>query len=85
MLQALGGCDRRCGSGCDRLGGGFAVVDGVPRSSGGLESAVSWRLSGAMESAISVGCLAALLLMRCSGGGVSCLDILPGEAASEVA
>ena len=75
MLQALGGCDRRCGSGCDRLGGGFAVVDGVPRSSGGLESAVSWRLSGAMESAISVGCLAALLLMRCSGGGVSCLDI----------
>ena len=71
MLQALGGCDRRCGSGCDRLGGGFAAVVVVPRSSGGLESAVSCRLSGSMESAISVGCLAALLSRRCSGGEAS--------------
>ena len=74
LLQALGGCDRVGGRGCDRVGGRFAAVVVVPRSSGGLEAAVSWRLSGCMESAITVGCLAALLLGCCSGVGASCLD-----------
>ena len=71
MLQALGGCDRRCGCGCDRRVGGLTAVVGVPSASGGLESAVSGRVSGSMESATTVGCLAALLSRRCSVGEAS--------------
>ena len=51
-LQALGGCDRR---------GGRCAAVLVFLASGALGAAVTWRLSGCMESAITGGCLAALL------------------------
>ena len=68
LLQALGGCDRRCGRGCDRLDGRLAAIGGFPAA-------------GDSESAFSDGCLAALGLVSvcCSGVRPSCLNILPGE------
>ena len=66
LLQALGGCDRRCGRGCDRLDGRLAAIGGFPAA-------------GDSESAFSDGCLAALGLVSvcCSGVRPSCLNISP--------
>ena len=63
LLQALGGCDRRCGRGCDRLDGRLAAIGGFPAA-------------GDSESAFSDGCLAALGLVSvcCSGVRPSCLN-----------
>ena len=63
LLQALGGCDHRCGRGCDRLDGRLAAIGGFPAA-------------GDSESAFSDGCLAALGLVSvcCSGVRPSCLN-----------